>query len=101
MSEGRPTSRISGFYKEPVERRVALLAHTLGQPVIVDPSHAAGRRDLIAPLARAALAVGAAGLMIETHDDPARALSDGPQAVPAGEMAALVQTVTGRTPNVD
>jgi 3-deoxy-7-phosphoheptulonate synthase len=80
---------------------VALLAHTLGQPVIVDPSHAAGRRDLIAPLARAALAVGAAGLMIETHDDPARALSDGPQAVPAGEMAALVQTVTGRTPNVD
>jgi 3-deoxy-7-phosphoheptulonate synthase len=79
---------------------VALLTHTLGQPVIVDPSHAAGRRDLIAPLARAALAVGAAGLMIETHDDPAKALSDGPQAVPAGEMAALVQTVTGRTAHV-
>jgi 3-deoxy-7-phosphoheptulonate synthase len=69
------------------------LTHTLGQPVVVDPSHAAGRRDLIAPLARAALAVGAAGLMIETHDDPAHALSDGPQAVLATEMAALVDAV--------
>lgn len=73
---------------------VALLTHTLGQPVVVDPSHAAGRRDLVAPLARAALAVGAAGLMIETHDDPARALSDGPQAVLAAEMPALVHAVT-------
>jgi 3-deoxy-7-phosphoheptulonate synthase len=73
---------------------VALLTHTLGQPVVVDPSHAAGRRDLVAPLSRAALAVGAAGLMIETHDDPARALSDGPQAVLAADMPALVQAVT-------
>ena len=72
---------------------VALLAHTLGQPVIVDPSHAAGRRDLIAPLARAALAVGAAGLMIETHDDPGHALSDGPQAIPAADMAALIDSI--------
>jgi 3-deoxy-7-phosphoheptulonate synthase len=81
---------------------VALLTHTLGQPVVVDPSHAAGRRDLIAPLARAALAVGAAGLMIETHDDPAKALSDGPQAILAGEMAALVDQVhaSGRSSHV-
>lgn len=60
---------------------VALLAHVHKLPVIVDPSHATGRRDLVLPLARAALAAGAAGVMIETHDDPASALSDGPQAL--------------------
>ena len=65
---------------------VALLAHVHRLPVIVDPSHAAGRRDLIAPLSRAAIAVGAAGLIIETHDDPGRALSDGSQALPIEEI---------------
>ena len=65
---------------------VALLAHVHRVPVIVDPSHGAGRRDLVLPLARAALAAGAAGLMIEAHDDPRRALSDGPQAIPLGEL---------------
>src|SRR5262249_25945827 len=70
---------------------VALLAHIHRLPVIVDPSHGAGRRDLILPLGRAALAAGAAGLMIETHDDPARALSDGPQAIPLSEMGALIR----------
>lgn len=73
---------------------VALLSHVHRLPVIVDPSHATGRRDLILPLSRAALAAGAAGLMIETHDDPGRALSDGPQAVPLGEMAALLREVS-------
>lgn len=48
-------------------------------PVIVDPSHAAGRRDLIAPLALAGRAVGADGMMVEVHPDPDHALSDGPQ----------------------
>ncbi len=47
------------------------------------------------PLGRAALAAGAAGLMIETHDDPPRALSDGPQAIPLGELGALVQKLGG------
>jgi 3-deoxy-7-phosphoheptulonate synthase len=70
---------------------VALLAHAHGLPVVVDPSHAAGRRDLVAPLARAALAAGAAGVLVETHPDPGRAQSDGPQAVPLAEVAALVQ----------
>jgi len=70
-----------------------LLAHVYRQPVIVDPSHAAGRRDLIAPLCYAALAAGAAGLMLETHDDPGRALSDGPQALHADEIAAIVGAV--------
>jgi 3-deoxy-7-phosphoheptulonate synthase len=74
---------------------VALLAHVHRLPVIVDPSHGAGRRDLVLPLGRAALAAGAAGLMIESHDDPPRALSDGPQAIPLGELPALVRELTG------
>ncbi len=66
---------------------VALLKHVYGQPVLVDPSHAVGRRDLIEPLSRAALAAGADGLLIECHPDPASARSDGPQAL---SLAALV-----------
>ena len=74
---------------------VALLAHVHHLPVIVDPSHGAGRRDLVLPLGRAALAAGAAGLMIESHDEPGRALSDGPQAIPLGELGAMVRALTG------
>jgi len=74
---------------------VALLAHVHHVPVIVDPSHGAGRRDLVLPLGRAALAAGAAGLMIESHDDPARALSDGPQAIPLGELGSLLLDLGG------
>jgi 3-deoxy-7-phosphoheptulonate synthase len=77
---------------------VALLAHVLRLPVIVDPSHGAGRRDLLLPLSRAALAAGAAGLMIETHEEPARALSDGPQAVPLAELPALVSGIGAVVP---
>ncbi len=69
---------------------VALLAHVHRLPVICDPSHGAGRRELVGPLARAALAAGAHGLLIETHADPGRALSDGPQALRPHEFAALV-----------
>lgn len=58
-------------------------------PVIVDPSHAAGRRSLVAPLARAAVAVGADGVMIECHPEPERALSDGPQALVPEELIKL------------
>jgi len=50
-------------------------------PILVDPSHGTGRRDKVAPLSRAAAAVGADGLMIEVHHDPDRALSDGPQSI--------------------
>jgi 3-deoxy-7-phosphoheptulonate synthase len=70
---------------------VALLSHVKRLPVIVDPSHGTGRRDLVLPLARAALAAGAAGVMIETHDDPARAESDGPQALLPAELARLTR----------
>ncbi len=50
-------------------------------PVIADPSHATGLREQVPPMARAAVAAGADGLMIEIHDDPEKALSDGPQAL--------------------
>jgi 3-deoxy-7-phosphoheptulonate synthase len=50
-------------------------------PIVVDPSHGTGRRDKVAPLSRAAAAVGADGLMVEVHHDPDRALSDGPQSI--------------------
>lgn len=68
---------------------VALLAHVHRLPVVVDPSHAAGRRDLILPLARAALAAGAHGLMIEVHDEPAAAESDGAQALAPEALSEL------------
>ena len=50
-------------------------------PIIIDPSHATGKRDLVEPLAKAAIAVGADGLMIEVHNNPAKALWDGKQAI--------------------
>lgn len=50
-------------------------------PVIVDPSHAAGVWDLVTPLAQAGVAAGASGLIVEIHDDPEHAFSDGPQAL--------------------
>jgi 3-deoxy-7-phosphoheptulonate synthase len=56
-------------------------------PVIVDPSHPAGRRDLVLPLARAAVAAGADGIIVEVHPAPDEALSDGPQQIPAAEFA--------------
>jgi 3-deoxy-7-phosphoheptulonate synthase len=72
---------------------VALLSHVHRLPVIVDPSHGVGRRDLIAPLSRAALAAGAAGVMIEVHEDPGNALSDGPQALSPEQLAALMPSL--------
>ncbi len=74
---------------------VALLANVHRLPVIVDPSHGSGRRDLVLPLSRAAIAAGAAGVMIETHDDPGRALSDGPQALRGEELAVVARELLG------
>ncbi|MEO0155579.1 MAG: 3-deoxy-7-phosphoheptulonate synthase [candidate division WOR-3 bacterium] len=50
-------------------------------PVIVDPSHASGKRDMVLPLSRAAIAAGADGIMVEVHNNPEKALSDGPQSL--------------------
>jgi len=58
-------------------------------PVIVDPSHAVGKRDFVAPMARAAVAAGADAVMIDVHPDPERALCDGPQALTPAEMLEL------------
>jgi 3-deoxy-7-phosphoheptulonate synthase len=59
-------------------------------PVIVDPSHSAGRRSLVSPASKAALAVGADGILIEIHPDPATALSDGKQALTPSDFLSLV-----------
>src|SRR6266511_4584266 len=73
---------------------VALLQHETPLTVIVAPSHAAGRRDLVLPLARAAAAVGADGIIVESHPSPEEALSDGPQQIPTSEFAAFAAEVT-------
>jgi 3-deoxy-7-phosphoheptulonate synthase len=62
-------------------------------PILVDPSHGTGRRDKVLPLARAAIAAGADGVMVEVHHEPQRALSDGPQAILPEEFARLVHDV--------
>ena len=60
---------------------VPVLRHLTHLPVIIDPSHATGRYALVAPLAMGAVATGCDGLLIEVHNDPAHALSDGPQSL--------------------
>jgi 3-deoxy-7-phosphoheptulonate synthase len=62
-------------------------------PVIVDPSHAAGRRDLVPALARAAVAAGADGIIVEAHPAPDEALCDGPQLIPTAEFAAFAEEI--------
>ncbi|MCB0017941.1 MAG: 3-deoxy-7-phosphoheptulonate synthase [Anaerolineales bacterium] len=64
-------------------------------PIIGDPSHGTGRSDLVIPAARAALAAGADGLLVEIHPDPANALSDGDQSLPLGAVPELF-AATGR-----
>jgi 3-deoxy-7-phosphoheptulonate synthase len=72
---------------------VAVLKHETHLPVIVDPSHAAGRRDLVLPLARAAAAVGADGIIVESHPQPEEALCDGPQQIPTAEFGEFAREV--------
>jgi 3-deoxy-7-phosphoheptulonate synthase len=67
-------------------------------PIIADPSHAAGRRDKVAALSRSALAVGSDGLMIEVHDEPHEALSDGNQALLPDEFSDLMEGVRSLAP---
>jgi 3-deoxy-7-phosphoheptulonate synthase len=62
-------------------------------PVVVDPSHAAGRRDLVEPLALAAAAVGADGIVVEVHPNPEAAVCDGPQALRCDDFAGFVARV--------
>jgi 3-deoxy-7-phosphoheptulonate synthase len=64
-------------------------------PVIVDPSHAAGDRQFVPALARGAMAVGADGIMVECHDNPAKAMCDGPQALLPEVFAGLMKEMNG------
>ncbi|MCI0544356.1 MAG: 3-deoxy-7-phosphoheptulonate synthase [Actinobacteria bacterium] len=64
-------------------------------PVMVDPSHASGRRDLVGPLAKAAIAAGADGVMIDVHPSPETALVDGPQALRPEEFHKLMTELRG------
>jgi len=62
-------------------------------PVVVDPSHAAGRRDLVLSLSLAAAAVGADGIIVEIHPDPENAICDGPQALYADKFPDYLELV--------
>jgi 3-deoxy-7-phosphoheptulonate synthase len=62
-------------------------------PVMVDPSHSGGRRDLVLPLSRAAIAAGADGIIVDVHPHPEQALCDGPQALVNGDLRALAAAV--------
>jgi 2-dehydro-3-deoxyphosphooctonate aldolase (KDO 8-P synthase) len=84
-------------------RSLAIMRET-GAPVVFDATHSVqlpggqgtssgGQREMVPVLARAAVAVGVAGLFMETHPDPAKALSDGPNAVPLQHMKALLETL--------
>ncbi len=72
---------------------VAVLKEWSHLPVIVDPSHGTGQRSLVPPMARAAIACGADGLLLEVHPHPERALSDGPQSLTPALLAETVQGV--------
>jgi 3-deoxy-7-phosphoheptulonate synthase len=78
----------------PVAQRLSHL------PVIVDPSHSGGRRDLVLPLTRAAIAVGADGVIIDVHPHPETALCDGPQALVDGDLRWLAKIVRDFPPLV-
>lgn len=72
---------------------VCVLKEKTHLPVIVDPSHATGVRNYVEPLAKAAIACGADGLMIEVHNDPAHALSDGPQSLNFQQFDSVMQSL--------
>ena len=72
---------------------VPLLKEKTHLPVLIDPSHATGMAKLVKPLAMAGAACGADGLMIEVHNDPKHALSDGAQAITPEQFADLVRRV--------
>lgn len=77
---------------------IPVLKRATHLPVLVDPSHAAGRSELVLPLALAAAAAGADGLMVEVHDRPACALSDGGQSLTCRQFRELSAAVTALLP---
>ncbi len=79
---------------------VPALRHTSHLPILVDPSHGTGRRDCVLPMARAAVAAGADGIMVEVHDHPENALSDGPQSIYPAQFATMVHEIEQIAPIV-
>jgi 3-deoxy-7-phosphoheptulonate synthase len=77
---------------------IAMVQRLSHLPVIVDPSHAAGRRDLVVPLARAGIAAGADGVMVDVHPNPESALCDGAQALFGESLDELADAVTSIPP---
>ena len=75
---------------------VPVLKRLTHLPIFVDPSHAAGERDLVVPLAMAAQAVGAHGIMVEFHPEPEKALSDGPQALRFPQFESMMHDLLSR-----
>jgi 3-deoxy-7-phosphoheptulonate synthase len=73
---------------------VPVLKERTHLPVIIDPSHAAGRRELVPALSRAAVAVGADGLMVEVHPDPETAISDGRQSLTPDQFADMMRELS-------
>ncbi|MHB8171349.1 MAG: 3-deoxy-7-phosphoheptulonate synthase [Thermincolia bacterium] len=69
---------------------VSLVKKLSHLPVVVDPSHSTGRRDLVAPMSKAAIAAGADGLIIEVHPNPSEALCDGPQSLTPEDFGRLM-----------
>ncbi len=91
-----------GYQNLVVDMRGFSIMKSFGHPVIFDATHSvqlpgggggksAGQREFVPPLARAALAAGADGLFVETHPDPANAISDGPNMVPLSDLSELVE----------
>jgi chorismate mutase/prephenate dehydratase len=72
---------------------IPILKRLTHLPIMVDPSHAAGRRDLVIPLALAAHAVGPHGIIVEIHPEPEKAMSDGPQSLHFHEFADLMRRI--------
>jgi 3-deoxy-7-phosphoheptulonate synthase len=72
---------------------VPVLRELTHLPVIVDPSHAAGRRDWVQPMSLAAAAAGADGIIVEVHNEPEEAICDGPQALPTERFAEYAEQV--------
>jgi 3-deoxy-7-phosphoheptulonate synthase len=77
---------------------IPAIKETSHLPIIVDPSHAAGRRDYVIPLSKGAIAVGADGLLVEVHHDPPNALSDGMQSLYPEQFQELMEEIKGLIP---
>jgi 3-deoxy-7-phosphoheptulonate synthase len=88
----RGVRTFSDFSRNTLDLAVVPAVKSLSHlPILVDPSHGTGRRDKVAPLSRAAVAVGADGIVVEVHHDPNSALSDGPQSITPAMFEALVR----------